>query len=158
MIEAKDAWEAIEPSLPKAETSEKPTGKGTAKSKGVTDQKKSPVDRVKDAKARTVILRCCGSEALSRILHLRTAKEQWEALKRAYLPLGQQQLSTALQRFYKYSLKSDTSVNSIVTKLREAQMDIFNIDPIQKPTDESTIAIFFNALRSVNPAYGPITL
>ena len=37
-------------------------------------------------------------------------------------------------------------------------MDIFNINSLQKPTDESTIAILFNCLRSVNPAYGPITL
>ena len=158
VIEAKDAWEAIEPSRPEAETPVKSTDDGTVKSEGSTDQKALPVDRVRDAKARTVILGYCGPEALSRILHLRTAKEQWKALERAYLPLGRQQLSTALQRFYGFSPKSNASVNSIVTELREAQMDIFNIDPAQKPTDESTTAILFNALRSVNPAYGPITL
>lgn len=37
-------------------------------------------------------------------------------------------------------------------------MDIFNIDPKQQPTDEPNITILFNALRAVNPAYGPITL
>ena len=100
----------------------------------------------------------CGPEALSRILHLQTAKEQWKTLERAYLPLGRQQLSTALQRFYGFTPKSNASVNSIVTKLRESQIDIFNIDPLQKPTDESMTVILFNALRSVNPSYGSITL
>ncbi len=37
-------------------------------------------------------------------------------------------------------------------------MDIFNMDPLQKPTDESTTALLFNALWSVNPTYRPITL
>jgi hypothetical protein len=37
-------------------------------------------------------------------------------------------------------------------------MDIFNIDPLQQPTDESTNVILFNSLRAINPAYGPITL
>ena len=67
-------------------------------------------------------------------------------------------MSAALQRFYGFSAEPNVSVNSIITELREAKMDIFNINPLQKPTDESTIAILFNCLRSVNPAYGPITL
>ncbi|KAG4428797.1 hypothetical protein IFR05_015723, partial [Cadophora sp. M221] len=100
----------------------------------------------------------CGPEALSRILHLRTAREQWETLERAYLPTGRQQLSTALQRFYGFTPKPNTTVNSIVTSLREARMDIFNIDPLQQPTDEATIVILFKSLRTVDPAYGPITL
>ena len=133
VIEAKDAWDAIELPGPEAETSVKSTGDGTVKgkvveSKGVTDTK---VNRVMDAKARTVIMGYCGPEALSRILHLRTAKEQWEALERFYLPTGRQQLSTALQKFYGFTPKPNTSVNSIVTSLREARIDIFNIDPVQ---------------------------
>ena len=130
VIEAKDAWEAIEPPRPEAETPVKSTDDGTASSE-VTDHKTTPADRVKDAKARTVIMGYCGPEALSRILHLQTAREQWKTLERAYLPLGRQQLSTALQRFYGFTPKSNVSVNSIVTELRESQMDIFNIDPLQ---------------------------
>ena len=160
VIEAKDAWDAIELPGPEAETSVKSTGDGTAKgkaaeSKGVTDTK---VDRVMDAKARTVIMGYCGPEALSKILHLRTAKEQWDTLERSYLPTGKQQLSTALQKFYGFTPKPNASVNSIVTSLREARMDIFNIDPAQQPTDESTTVILFNSLRAIDPAYGPITL
>jgi hypothetical protein len=37
-------------------------------------------------------------------------------------------------------------------------MDIFNIDPLQQPTDEAVTVILFNSLRTVDPAYGPITL
>ena len=90
VIEAKDAWEAIEPYAPEAETSVKATDVGTAKPKGVTDRKLSSTERVRDAKARAVILGYCGPEALTRILHLQTAKEQWETLAKAYLPLGRQ--------------------------------------------------------------------
>ena len=157
VIEAKDAWEAIEPPMPEAKTPVEDTDDGTAGS-GVTGPKVQPTDRVRDAKARTVIMGYCGPEALSRILHLQTAREQWKELERVYLPLRRQQLSTALQRFYGYTPKPNASVNSIVTELREAQMDIFNIDSLQKPTDESTTAILFNTLRSINPIYGPITL
>jgi hypothetical protein len=100
---------------------------------------------------------CC-QEALSRILHLQTAREQWKELERAYQPLGRRQLSSAPQRFYGYTPMPNASVNSIVTILRQARMDNFNIDANQKPTDESTTVILFNSLRSINPTYGPITL
>jgi len=71
VIEAKDTWDTIEQPGPEAETSVKSTGDGTVKGKVV----ESKVDRVKDVKARTVIIGYYGPEALSRILHLRTAKE-----------------------------------------------------------------------------------
>jgi hypothetical protein len=79
VIEAKDAWDAIEPPAPEAKTSVikgiddgTAEGKKAAESSGAIDTK---VDRVMDAKARTVIIGYCGPEALSRILYLRTAKE-----------------------------------------------------------------------------------
>ncbi|KAG4428796.1 hypothetical protein IFR05_015722 [Cadophora sp. M221] len=58
VIEAKDAWDAIEPPGLEAETSVKSTGDGTAEGKaaessGALDTK---VNRVMDAKARTVIM------------------------------------------------------------------------------------------------------
>jgi hypothetical protein len=80
VIKAKDAWDAIEPPALEAKTSiikgiddRTAEGKKAAESSGATDTK---VDRVMDAKARTVIMGYCGPEALSRILYLRTAKEQ----------------------------------------------------------------------------------
>lgn len=100
VIEAKDAWEVIEPLIPEVETPVGATDDGIAKSDGSTDCKAAPVDRAKDAKARIVIMGYSGQEASFRILHLKTAKEQWEELKRAYMPLGKQQLSTALKSFY----------------------------------------------------------
>ena len=77
VIEAKDAWDTIELPDPEAETSVKDTGDRTEKGKATESSKtKEPVvDRVKDAKARTVILGYCRPEALSRILYLRTTRE-----------------------------------------------------------------------------------
>jgi hypothetical protein len=152
VIESKDAWEAIEPYGPKDEASVKDTGDGIASIGAVK------LDRVRDAKARTVILGNCGPEATLRILHLRTAKEQWEELRRAYLPMGRQQLSAAFQRFHKPTIKEGSTVNDIVTELRMARMDIYNIDPLQMPTDEAAIAVLFSALLLLNPTYGPIIL
>ena len=79
VIKAKDAWDAIEPPALEAKTpvikgidDGTVEGKEAAESSRATDTK---VDRVIDAKARTVIMGYCGPEALSRILYLRTAKE-----------------------------------------------------------------------------------
>ena len=114
VIEAKDAWDAIEQPAPEAKTSEKSTDDGTVEEKAVVTSK---TDRIMDTKARTVIMGYCRQEALSKILHLRTAKEQWETLERSYLPTGRQQLSTALQKFYGFILKLEVSVSSIITSL-----------------------------------------
>ena len=77
VIKAKDAWDTIELPGPETEMSVKSTGDGIAKgkvieSKGVTDTK---VNRVMNAKARTVIMGYCGLEALSKILYLWIIKE-----------------------------------------------------------------------------------
>jgi hypothetical protein len=65
MIEVQDAWEAIEPPVPIATASveEVPTGDGIAAQskeepkKELKEEPKSvPVDKIKDAKARTVIM------------------------------------------------------------------------------------------------------
>jgi hypothetical protein len=78
VIEAKDAWDAIELPGLEAKASVKSTGDGTAEGKaaessGAIDPK---ADRVKDVKARAIIMGYCGPEPLSRILHLRTVREQ----------------------------------------------------------------------------------
>jgi hypothetical protein len=131
VIEAKDAWDAIELPGSEAETPVKSTDDRTVEGKAAASRAvDTKASRVTDAKARTVIMGYCGPEALSKILYLRTAKEQWDTLERAYLSTGRQQLSTALQKFYGYTPKPDASVSSIVTGLREARIDIFNIDPL----------------------------
>lgn len=132
VIEAKDAWETIEPMpAPKTEASVKDTDDVKVSPGEAIESKAPAIDRAKDVKTRTVIMGYCDQEALSRILHLRTAKEQWEELEHIYLLLGRQQLSTKPTQFYGYTSKPGTSVNSIVTSLHEARMDIFNIDPKQ---------------------------
>src|ERR1700744_2285908 len=64
-------------------------------SQGLPDTKE-PEDpnrtEVKDAKASTLIMGLCSPTALQNILLLETSKEQWEALKALYAPLGLQQL------------------------------------------------------------------
>src|SRR5258707_582678 len=57
---------------------------------------------VKDARASTIIMGLCAQSALQHILLLSTAKEQWEALKALYAPLGIQQLSAKVQAFTAY--------------------------------------------------------
>ncbi|KAG4433368.1 hypothetical protein IFR05_011152 [Cadophora sp. M221] len=98
VIEAKDAWDAIKLLGLEAETLVGSTDDGTAKRKAAEFSRatNTKVNCVIDAKARIVIMGYYRPEALFRILHLRTAKEQWEALEHAYLPTGRQQLFTAL--------------------------------------------------------------
>ena len=50
----------------------------------------SDYTEVKDAKASIIIMGLCAIEPLQYILLLETAKEQWEALKALYRPLGLQ--------------------------------------------------------------------
>jgi hypothetical protein len=45
---------------------------------------------VKNAKASTIIMSLCAQGALQHILLLGTAREQWDALKALYAPLGMQ--------------------------------------------------------------------
>ena len=72
VIKAKDAWDSIVLVEPEAETSVRAAGDRIVKGKAA----KLKINRVIDAKARTVIIGYYRLEALSRILYLRTAKEQ----------------------------------------------------------------------------------
>jgi hypothetical protein len=77
VIKVKDTWDAIELLGPEAKTSIKSTDDGIVKGKAVVlgramDMK---VNRVINAKARTVIIGYYGPEALSKILYLWTVKE-----------------------------------------------------------------------------------
>jgi hypothetical protein len=77
VIEVKDTWDAIELPGLEAKASVKSTGDRTvegkaAESSGAIDLK---ADRVKDTKARAIIMGYCRLEPLSRILYLRTVRE-----------------------------------------------------------------------------------
>ena len=77
VIEAKDAWDAIELPAPEAETSVKGTGDGTVEGKAAESSRatNTKANRIIDAKARTVIIGYYRLEALSKILYLRTVRE-----------------------------------------------------------------------------------
>ena len=71
VIEAKDAWKAIEElPAPEAKTPVEDTDNGTARFSNVIKPKVQFTDRMKNAKARTIIIGYCGQEALLRILYL----------------------------------------------------------------------------------------
>ena len=73
---------------------------------------------VKDAKASTIIMGLCAQSALQHILLLSTAKEQWDALKALYAPLGRQQLSAKVQAFTTYKPpESGATVAVVATDL-----------------------------------------
>ena len=71
MIKAKDTWDSIVLVEPEAETSAGAASNRIVKGKAA----KLKINRIIDAKARTVIIGYYRLEALSRILYLRTAKE-----------------------------------------------------------------------------------
>jgi len=147
-IEAKEAWEVIDPSygLPADEKEEE-------------DKDVTPKDlRKKDAVARLIILDAAGDEGRLRILHCTTAKEQWEELKRWKNPLGREQLSAALGRFYGYTPPSKPTVGLIVNELRTAWLDIETVDPLQTPSVEVRILSLYKAVRTIDPEYNSVIL
>ena len=77
VIEAKDAWDAIEPLGLGAETPGIGTDDGIIKGKVAELSKiaNMKANRVMDVKARIIIIRYYRQEALSRILYLRIVKE-----------------------------------------------------------------------------------
>jgi hypothetical protein len=113
---------------------------------------------LKDAKAATVIMGVCSQPVLQHILLLESAKEQWDTLKKLYLPTGTQQLSTKLQAFAGYRPTDGTTVSEIATALTTLQYEIGSIDPKEKPTDGMKIGLLFQALRALNTQYGPLLL
>jgi hypothetical protein len=78
VIKAKDTWDAIELPGLEAKASVKSTGDRTVEGKAgeLSGAINPKADRVKDIKARTIIIGYCRPEALSRILYLRTVREQ----------------------------------------------------------------------------------
>lgn len=108
VIQGKDAWTTIESYLEGVQLKTK--GPSNEKTEGATVRKLTHTEQVTDAKARTVIMGYCGPDALSRILHLETAGEQWEALAKAYMPLGKQQLQASLSKFHGFKAKPGSSV------------------------------------------------
>jgi hypothetical protein len=118
LLVGQSLWEVVaqgrqDPKDPK-ETPEVPVKQGTGcSSKEGTTGTTKPIDPdrtvVKDARASTLIMGLCGQGALQHILLLDTAKEQWDALKAQYSPLGLQQLGVKLQAFTAYQPRNGAS-------------------------------------------------
>ena len=67
-------------------------------------------------------------------------------------------MSTKLQSFAGYRPDIGTTVAEIATTLSTLQYEIGSIDPGEKPTDSMKIGLLFQALRGLNPLYGPLLL
>jgi len=114
---------------------------------------------VKDAKASTIIMGLCARDVLQHILLLNTAKEQWEALKALYAPLGLQQLGAKTQAFTGYRPpESGATVAVVATELSTLQYEIGAIDPAEKPSDTLKISLLFQAIRALDERFGPLIL
>jgi hypothetical protein len=120
----------------------------------------TPEQIVKDAKASTLIMGYCAQGTLQHILLLNTAKEQWDALKALYQPLGFQQLGTKLRAFTSYTPPKDPtpSITTVATDLTTLQAEIGDIDPKERPSDNAKIAVFLRAVRALDPRFDPLIL
>lgn len=161
LLVAQGLWNVVLQGLQGAATGvqEKATGDAT----GATDARK-PVDpsrtEIKDAKASTIIMGLCGSSTLQHILLLETAKEQWEALKALYQPLGLQQLGTKLHAFTAYEPPkgTNTTVITIATELDTLQAEIGDIDSKERPSENAKAAVFLRAVRALDHRFDPLIL
>jgi Pol polyprotein, beta-barrel domain/Zinc knuckle/Domain of unknown function (DUF4219)/gag-polypeptide of LTR copia-type len=168
LLQSLELWEIVVQGVPKdpeviVTPASSSTRKSTETSGGQGPKDKSTGDElgrieIKDARASTIIMGACAQPVLQHILLLETAKEQWNTLKKLFLPLGAQQLSTKLQAFAGYRATEGTTVAEIATVLSTLQYEIGAIDPREKPTDSMKIGLLFQALRGLNPLYGPLLL
>jgi hypothetical protein len=120
----------------------------------------TPEEEAKDAKASTLIMGYCAQGTLQHILLLETAKEQWDALKALYQPLGLQQLGTKLKAFTSYTPPKDSTstITTIATDLTTLQAEIGDIDPKERPSENAKIAVFLRAVRALDPRFDPLIL
>src|SRR5882757_988666 len=132
------------------------TAGATVSSTEVVDAERTVV---KDAKASTIIMGLCGQGALQYILLLDTAKEQWEALKAQFSPLGLQQLGAKTQAFISYQpSEGHATIAEVANDLTILQVEIGLISSLEKPTDSLKISVFFRVIRAIDPRFEPLIL
>lgn len=85
-----------------------------------------------------------------KIVHLRTAKDMWETLKKDCRLASNVSLATYTNRFYSYEPKKDASVDSISSELQDLQLAIFITKEEEKPTELSKISALLWAVRKLN--------
>jgi hypothetical protein len=161
LLEAQDLWDVVSqgPKAPKEpEQSAVPPEPEQSSAAKPKPSAISSEERIKNAKASTLIMGYCAQGTLQHILLLKTAKEQWDALKALYQPLGLQQLGTKLRAFTSYTPPNDSTVATIATDLTTLQAEIGDIDPKERPSENAKIAVFLRAVRALDPRFDPLIL
>ena len=74
------------------------------------------------------------AQQMSHIVNLRTAKDQWDALKRVHETAGTHRLASLLRQFYRWQL-GDRKIDVGVAELNDLQADIASIDSKESPTE-----------------------
>jgi hypothetical protein len=101
----------------------------------------------------------CSQGALQHILLLETTKEQWDALKALYSPLGLQQLDAKTQAFISYTPTTEhMGIAEIANNLTTLQTEIGLISTPERPTDSLKISVFFRVIRAVDNRFEPLIL
>lgn len=160
LLVAYGLWEVV--SRGRQSTKETETGPATQGStdEGKPEDPKSRDSELKeDARASTIIMSLCSQDTLQHILLLATAKEQWDALKSLYQPLGLQQLGAKIQAFTAYvPPKERASVTIVATELSTLQAEIGDIDPKERPSENAKIAVLLRAVRALDTRFDPLIL
>lgn len=107
----------------------------------------------KDAKSRSLIMAHCQTHIKDKIVHLQTAREMWETLKKDYRLASNVSLATYTNRFYSYEPKKDATVDSISNELQDLQSAIFMKKVDEKPTELSKICALLRAVRKLDSEF-----
>jgi hypothetical protein len=115
----------------------------------------TPLERWKrkDARARSLIMTHCQTNMKDKIVHLETAKEMWETLKKDCRPASNVSLATYTNWFYSYEPKRDATVDSISSELQDLQSAIFMTKEDEKPTELSKISALLQAVCKLNSEF-----
>ena len=155
LLQGQELWDIVSRGAQGAQEGAQATPTGSAKPETPVFTGK---EAVLDAKASTVIMGLCMPTVLQHILLLGTAKEQWNTLKSIYAPLGLQQLSAKIQAFTAYTAPGNSTISEVATQLTTLQYEIATIEPKEKPSDTLKIAIFLQAIQSLDERYKPLIL
>ncbi|KFX95018.1 hypothetical protein V490_04042, partial [Pseudogymnoascus sp. VKM F-3557] len=80
-------------------------------------------ESMNSARASEIIFEYCDKHSLSHVIHLKTAAERWEKLRKVYGP-SVYQLERLLREFHTWTPTPGTSVSAIAERLEELAQDI----------------------------------
>ncbi len=98
-----------------------------------------------DAHARSILISSVDRVQYQYIISLKTAKEQWDALKRVHDPPGKHRLATLLRRFFRFE-NGNNSVNNAAASLTSIQWRIKSLSPEDCPSDFTKAVILMDSL------------